>query len=133
MKKSIWKTTLTEDQKQDVINLYQSGKTNIAVLAAKYHVGVKQIMEILDNAGIQRKRNKKQIADGWKEGEKRPEYIMATFATESYINYLTETMALAGQMDGDATENFNALIQSNPFVGERRVTKKIKSKKIKII
>ena len=132
MKKSIWKTTLTEDQKQEVIHLYQSGKNNIAVLAAKYNCGVKQIMQILDDAGIERKRNKKQIADGWKEGEKRPDYIMATVATPEYINYLTETLAVAGRMVGDANINFQKLIQDNPFVGEKRVTKKIKLRKVKI-
>ena len=132
MKKSIWKTTLTEDQKQEVIHLYQSGKNNIAVLAAKYNCGVKQIMQILDDAGIERKRNKKQIADGWKEGEKRPDHFMVTVATPEYINYLTETLAVAGRMDGDANINFQRLIQDNPFIGEKRVTKKIKTRKIKI-
>lgn len=131
MKKSIWKNKLNEDQQKEVLHLYTNGKKNIAVLATRYNVGVKQIMEILDNAGIERKRNSKRVAEGWKSTDVRPKFIDVTVPTESYLEYLLRTLALAGQMDGVATENFNNLIQSNPYVGEKRINKRISTDKNK--
>ncbi|MCA0387612.1 MAG: hypothetical protein LCH52_03870 [Bacteroidetes bacterium] len=115
------KNELSENDKIEIVKLYKA-KMSLGKLSARYKVGVQQITDALDEAGIPRKRNKKQIASGWKDNEKRPDTITVTKATPEYFDYLTDIMAQAGRMKGDPVANYEMLSKQNPFKGIKRHT-----------
>lgn len=115
------KNELTDTDKLEIVQLY-TAKFSLIKIAEKYKVATQQIMETLDEAGIPRKKNKKQIATGWKPTDKRPDTITVTKATDEYMEYLMNIMAQAGRMDGEATTNMERLMKANPYVGKKRET-----------
>lgn len=115
------KNELSENQKLEIVQLYKA-KFSLIKIATQYKVGVQQITDVLDNAGIQRKRNKKQIACGYRDGEKRPATYKLTKATDEYMDYIFTTMAQAGMMKGDPVANYEMISKQNPFKGVKRET-----------
>lgn len=117
------KTELTDQQKIEIVKLY-SGKPKVSIskLSAQFKVGVIQITDALDEANVNRKKNKKREAKGWKPNQIKPKTYELTKATDEYTEYIFTTMAQAGRMGGDPVANYEMISKQNPFKGIKRHT-----------
>lgn len=82
-------TSLTQEQKQEIVALYKSSKYSIAKIADKYNVSKKVVWRIIEN---NRLKEREQIQTGYKEEVESRRKDFSTKRKETTTN-LIEAMA----------------------------------------